>query len=413
MLDLPAFADQTCALELLRDWDADRNAEVKTQASVQYHLLVAQSGENAGQSAKDLLSVLPSYGPDHKERRQAAAAGLIILKQLNTIIGKVETIGSTGQQMNIPVSDGARQNRVFLDLLGKNWLYIKSVIGEHWEILQDRIGSDELWQHLATVAAEHPALAKEILEIADSDWNLRRTSSVLKLLARTIPKSEGLASTCISVLAATGDSYHWYGWYDSVEAASDILADQFRGDPEVEKRIVATVSGDRVPTGVVMALSLGWRQNDLLKRLIFDHIPREATASELYTKYAVAPAVKVPPIIESDLSWVQHNQYQINMITKPLLARLRFDAEAAAQIFTHLQTSTNTGVKASFPKLLATAGEMTIERANWCREELSRQQSLSSPDIGYDVLGGVARSVSLCLLESLGETPSAATRLSP
>jgi hypothetical protein len=92
-------------------------------------------------------------------------------------------------------------------------------------------------------------------------------------------------------------------------------------------------------------------------------------------------------------------------MTKPLLARLRFDPEAATQSFAHLKTSTNPGVKASFPKLLAAAGEMIAERAHWCREELERQQLLRSPENGYDILARAPRSVSLCLLESLAETP--------
>jgi hypothetical protein len=409
VLDLPVFAEQTFASELLRDWDAERNVEVKTQASVQYHTLIKQSGRDIAQATSDLQSVLPCYGPDHEERRQAAGAGLIVLKELSAIVGKIETIGHTGRQINIPVSL-FRRNRVFLDLLGKNWLYVKSVIGEQWEILSQRIGPDDLWERMAAVAAEHPELSKDILEKADSDWTLRRSANFLTLLARTDPKSQRLVSACISVLVANAQ---WHHWYDSVEAASDILADQFRGDPEIEKRIVAIASENRVPTSVIMALSLGWPKNELFKQLEFDPSPGDVTASELYIKYAVASAAETPPIIEADLGWIRYNNYQVTMMTKPLLARLRFDPEVAAQIFEHLKTSTNPCVKASFPKLLAAIGQMTPERADWCREELGRQRLLRSPEIGYDVLAGVPRSVGLCLLESLGQTPSAGTYASP
>jgi hypothetical protein len=209
------------------------------------------------------------------------------------------------------------------------------------------------------------------------------------------------------------DKEDWFRWYDSVEAASDILADQFRGDPEIEKRIVALASEHRVPTSVIMPLSLGWRGNELLKQIEFDHNPRDVRASELYTKYAVASVAQIPPIIEADLAWARYNQFQVTMMTKPLLGRLRFDPEVAAQMFAYLRTSTNSSVKASFPKLLAVTAEMTLERADWCRQELRRQHSLSSPEIGYDALARVPRSVSLCLLESLGETPAAGAQVSP
>jgi energy-coupling factor transporter ATP-binding protein EcfA2 len=409
VLDLPIFADQTFALELLRDWDSERNVEVKTQASIQYHTLIKESGRDIEQATSDLQSVLPSYGPDHQERRQAAGAGLIVLKQLNTIVGKIERIGDTGKQINIAVSDGFRQNQVFVNLLAKNWHYVKSVIGEQWEILTDRTGSGELWERLATVAAEHPELTKDILEKVDSDLTLGRSASVLTLLSRTDPRSERVVSACMSVLAA---KENWDHWYDSVEAASDILAGQFRGDPEIEKRIVTIASEDSVPTSVIMSLSLGWRENSLLKQLEFDHDPQDVRASELYTKYAVVSATEMPPIVEADLAWTRHNKYQVTMMTKPLLARLRFDPEAATQCFAHLKTSTNSSVKASFPKLLAATGEMTAERADWCRQELERQRSLRSPEFGYDALSRVPSSVIVCLLESLGEVPSASTGVS-
>ena len=135
-----------------------------------------------------------------------------------------------------------------------------------------------------------------------------------------------------------------------------------------------------------MPLSLGWRDSELFKQLDFDHNPRDVSASELYTKYAVTAAAEIPPIIEADLAWARHNKYQVTMMTKPLIARLRFDPEVAAESFAHLKTSANPNVKASLPRLLAATGEITAERANWCREELGRQRSLRSPEIGYDVL---------------------------
>jgi len=362
------------------------------------------------EAANKLQALLPCYGPDHEERRQAAGAGLIVLKQLNVIVGKVKTIGHTGKQINIAVSDGFRQNRVFLDLLGQNWPYVKTVIGEQWEILTDRMSPSELWERLAAVATEHPALAKDILEKADFDSTLRRGANVLLLLSRTDPRSERLVSACISVLAAKND---WHHWYDSVEAASDILADQFRGDPAIQERITDISSENHIPSSVIMPLSLGWRESELLRHLDFGSGPREVGASELYTKYAVASEAKIPQIIEDDLTWARHNRFQVTMMTKPLLSRLRFDPEVASRIFEHLKASLNPSVKASFPRLLAATGEMTPERIDWCREELGRQQSSSSPQIGYDVLEQVPRSVTLCLLESIGETASPGTQLSP
>jgi hypothetical protein len=161
-----------------------------------------------------------------------------------------------------------------------------------------------------------------------------------------------------------------------------------------------------------MALSLGWPKNELLRHLQFGHNLERVGAAELYSKYAVTSASQLPRIIEADLDWARRNEYQVMMITKPLLARLRFDPEVAAQIFEHLKASTNPTVKASFPRLLGAIGEVTPERADWCVQELGRQKLLKCPEIGYDALARTARSVTLCVLESLGGAGSADGRLS-
>jgi hypothetical protein len=410
VLDLPVFADRGFAIELLSGWDAERDAEVKTQASIQYHSLFLQTGGDDTAALDTLISTLPCYGPDHEERRQAAGAGLIVLKHLDVVIGKIETIGHVGEQINIPVSDEYRQNRVFLNLLGKNWLYVKAVIGDRWEILTNRRNSNELWERLAAVAIEYPELAKYILERADTDWPLKRSANTLILLSRFEPKSDALVTTCIAVLS---DESQWHHWYDSVEAASDILADQFRGNLEVQKRILSLISEHHVPTSAVMPLSLGWPDTQLLQRFNFELDPNDVRAPELYAKYAVIASKDLPKILESDLAWARHHKYQVTMMLKPVLARLRYDSAAAVQVFDYLKGSSNPRIKASFPKLLAAAGEMTVERAEWCRKEIERQQVSVSPEIGYDITVTGPRSVVSCLLESIGETLSRGTVTAP
>jgi hypothetical protein len=198
-----------------------------------------------------------------------------------------------------------------------------------------------------------------------------------------------------------------------VETASEILAEQFRGNPEIEKRIIAIASERHVPTSVIMALALGWRSSDLLKEIEFDLNPADVRASELYTKYAVAKAERIPSIIEADLVWARLNKYQTTMLVKPLIARLRFDPLVAEYCFAYVKLASNPDVKVSFPRILAAAGEMTAERAAWCREELERQQAIESPEFGFDVLAQTPRSLYLCLLDSLGETTSFASQLTP
>jgi len=397
--DLPLFSDKGFAIEVLEDWDTERNGEVKTQASIQYHTLLLPAVGTAALEKLDRM--LPCYGPDHEDRRQAAAAGLIILNELHRIVGRTEFIGHEGQPINIPVTEGRRQNRVFLNLLGAHWPYVKQALNGDFSILTARIGPEELWQRLAVVAADHPALTREILERAEADPRLGKSSQFLELLGRLEPRSENLIRACLSVI---GDhDSDWHGWYDATEAAADILAEQFRGDPATEARLTSLGDPSRVRLGVIMALSLGWRQNQLLMQLAFRRRNGEVGAAELYRKYACIPSERLAGALEQDLVWAQHNGFQADSIVRPLVARLKDDPQAAHAIWEMLFASTNPSVKASFCKLLAISGSFTPERDSWSRDELKRQSLPEIPDLGYDILTRTTRAVSLCLLESLGE----------
>ena len=252
-------------MDVLKGWDTERNAEVKAQASFQYHSLLQVDETERTAAFKVLDSMLPCYGPDHEERRQAAAVGLIVLKHLDIVVGKVESIGHEGRQVNIPVTDGLKRNRVLLNLLGTHWDYVKQVLAGKFEILTQNVGPGELWQNLAIVAAEHPALARDVLEAGETDLGLRGSANFLTLVGRLEPRSERLAQLC---LAAIADNGRRHDWFDSTEGAAVLLADQFRGDPRIETT-VGLGPPDHLRTGVVMALSLGWRHNQLLQELEF------------------------------------------------------------------------------------------------------------------------------------------------
>jgi hypothetical protein len=259
-----------------------------------------------------------------------------------------------------------------------------------------------LWQNLAIVAAEHPPLARDIVEKAEADAELRRTASFLALIGRLEPRSERLLQACLAALAGNSGSYNWF---DSTEAAAILLADHFRGDPKVEERLVALNPPHRVRTGSVMALCLGWGCNRLLQELEFDTISSLAMdAGELYAKYVCLPASNLAAALETDLVSAQRNPFHVDNVIRPLIARLHTDSEAVSNLSDALFSTVNPSVKATFPKILAASGSFTAERDKWCRDELARQRALQSPEIGYDLLAKVPRAVSLCLLDSLGET---------
>jgi hypothetical protein len=397
--ELARSAGRDFALDVLKDWDTEHNAEVKTQASIEFHSLL--STDEIATALTHLDGMLPCYGPDHEERRQAAAAGLVVLKQLDRVVGRLESIGHEGRQVNIAVSDGLRRNRVFLNLLGKNWSYVKQALGANLSVLAPRIGPDQMWKNLAVVAAEYPQLTWEVFEMAETDPELRRSANFLALVGRTEPKSERLARLCLAVI---GDNSRTYDWFDSVEAAAFLLAEQFAGESKVERQLVSSGEPHFIQTGVAMALSLGWAHNEVLRDFAAETL-RDPTmdAAHLYAKYAWLPCPKLAEVLESDLPWAATNSHLADNLIRPVVARLHRDPDSVRVLSDALRATGNPSVKASFARLLALGSGLIAERDAWCRAELERQNSLMSPELGYDLLAKRTRAVTTCLFESLGE----------
>jgi hypothetical protein len=399
--ELARFAERDFALEVLKDWDTEHNAEVKTEAAIEFHSLLSMDRAEIADALPHLDEMLPCYGPDHEERRQAAAAALIVFKQLERIVGKTETIGHVGRQVNIPVSGGFKRNRVLLNLLGEHWNYVKQALGGNLNILVSHIGSDTLFEGLALAAVEHPQLAREVFDMAETDIELRHSANFLALVGRMEPRSERLVQLCLAVI---GENTPRHDWFDSVEVASSLLAEHFEGDAKIEEQLVSLGSPQFIRTGAVMALSLGWPGNEVLRTFAVGALKDEAMdASHLYAKYALLPSSKLAAAVEGDLTWAQTHAHLVDSLIRPLAARLHRDSEVVRALSDTLFSTTNPSVKASFARLVASSSGLTAERDAWCRGELERQNSLESPEFGYDLLAKRTRTVSACLFESLGE----------
>jgi len=352
-------------LDVLKGWDTERNAEVKAQASLQYHSLLKADEVERTDAVKVLDSMLPCYGPDHEERRQAAAAGLIVLKHLDLVVGKVESIGHVGRQVNIPVTDGLKKNRVFLNLLGTHWGYVKQVLAGKFEILTQNVGPSELWQNLAIVAAEHPSLATDVLEAGETDLGLRGSANFLTLVGRLEPRSERLAQLCLAAIADNGPRDDLF---DSNEAAAVLLADQFRGDPRIEERLVGLGSRWHFPlVGAITNCSKSW--NLALQGLELWMLANSMQNTRVFQPQCYQQRSK-------QICFAQRNPFFVNNVIRPLVARLRDDPEAVGHVCNTLFTSANPTIKASFSKILAFSGSFTVERDKWSQEEIGRQISL-------------------------------------
>jgi hypothetical protein len=185
------------ALDLLAKYDVENDAELKTQASVAYHKRLVADGLDLASAISYLSEIIVAYGIDHEERRQAALAGLVVLRQLDIMLAKRETIG-TDRPVSVTLYRLGRPNLALVRTLAENWAYVKDVFGQELETrLSGPTGSSILWEALPLVTTDIPAIHGEILDHFDRNESLSLTPGALSFLAKVKPRSELLRTRCI------------------------------------------------------------------------------------------------------------------------------------------------------------------------------------------------------------------------
>jgi hypothetical protein len=401
--ELPACGDPNLALELLQQWDSEKNAEVKTLACVNYNRLLREMNGDTRPSLQQLTDMIPCYGPDHEERRQAALAGLLTLRAVEAIRGKSETIGFEGQPVVVELSSGLKTNLVVAESIGKNWEHLKETFEGNPARLLQRAGYQEFWAELALVGADYPDLARDILKQGELRPAILRSSNVLNMIGRLEPRSERLLALCLDVLGDRPQQYE-YGWFERAETAAALLAQHFRKDPAVETRLQEFLKGGSVPTGVVEAICTGWPESECVEWLVKNMGALGlSNVAQLYIMYATVNVTGLPSLLAFHLKWALENRHQADALVKAALARLRNDASVHDSLFEFLTHASDPSVKASFPRFLKLAAGLTSAEFRWCRDEIDRQSGLRSPEVGFDLFLQTPRVVTICLLECLND----------
>jgi hypothetical protein len=394
------------ARSVLREYDAEHEADLKVLASIGYHSQIPAGGPLAEEAIEQLQSMIGAYGPDFHERRQAAFAGLVLLHRLDVMNDARETIGEP-RPVSIPHS--WRPNVSLLRLVAEHWGQLTATFGND---LASRLSRDasavEFWMDLTAVAAEFPALHDEVLNALDDHPNAALDPSALIFLAAVRPRTPLLRDGCLSVLAQA-DGPGSMIRTEQVAVAADVLVTGFGGDPAVVGALTSKTRPSLYAEGLVVALCAGWPQHSLLDEL-YDQLQTykggsvPTTYSVLFAlTYTKLPAEQLPERLERDLRRGEAAQQSpLGALTRPLIQRIRRDADARAVFTDLLRPSLYGSGKATVPRVIAAANGVSPTLATWCREEVERQLAEDTvPQFGFDLLAGHMRAVALSLLDVL------------
>jgi hypothetical protein len=294
---------------------------------------------------------LCAYGPEHEERRQLAWIGMLMLGDLTLIDGVEETIGHSGAPgVKLEILYDGDVDQILVDLVAENWNRLCAHFGEAvFERLNGKSDSQRrtaaeqrlhVMSALATVASRYPVIAEMLRHEADAEPALRQDRHFL-LWAKEENRSD--EETLRALASKLGDMAH--RWQDPI---LDSLLDResWNVTDEVFKAILTEdavggrsgllyVSGKLAayaqlfPADSLTVTALG----DLESWFRTDRATREPRdwGDTLAIAFGVAEPQDLPVIatrVHSRISIGMSDLY-LPLFTKPLIRRLRVDADAA------------------------------------------------------------------------------------
>ncbi len=399
--------DDTFAMSLLRLYDYEPDKEIKTQASISYHMRLKALNQDMKSAIEYLSQSIGCYGFDHEERQQAAFCGLAILGRLDVMINFEEAIGKS-EPCAISIINSLSPNVPLLRYILQNWDDIKVAFGkELWKMLnKPNYDILNLWDELCQFADEYPSPRNEMLHFLESRNEQNAKPNILRFLSRVRPKSPILLEYCLKILCI-GDHRNDFSWNESVVAA-ELISKNFGGDCDVLTHLMSGSPKDHADEKLILTLCEGWPESEELNS-IFEIVTRQKRPLSFATYFQLICRKSSSEFIFKALLKLLSNYERIHrnysqLITRPILRRLQADDNFSAMLIKHLQNNSNPSEKATFPKLIGASRGMPSELRIWCIEEANRQVSDSEcPEVGFDLVVGELRPVIFSLMDAINQ----------
>ena len=376
---------------LLSIYDEDTEANVKTAASIGYMMSVKRRGEISSSLLDKLNKGLRAVGPDLDERRQAAFSALLELDRLDI----VETFWSEDGMRNINFSRGRETNLRLAAHLTYRWDLVSKAFGENF---WDRVGwiPDEFLTEMAAHTTD-PVLSDKII-----DWLKRvdggtSTTPWLQLCSRLWRGTPRLRELCLTLIS---DSKYIA---PSIVAA-EVIAEQFASDTETFDTLEALVAQGNISNSLVIALSAGWPDSQLQKKLIEQiEISKLLLPARFHLLAASTPPDKFVTEVGTKMATLRDAIWEfLPSCLHAVTARFARDEQVREFAFRCLETQPTSFEKMNFPSFLLVADDQPERLRTWMRSEIKRQsEGVRLAEVALDLSTGTVRSVGHVLMEHL------------
>ncbi|MEI6152621.1 MAG: NACHT domain-containing protein [Deltaproteobacteria bacterium] len=398
------IGDNEYIISLLKNYDLEENGSVKTISSISYYTLLNKSDIDQSESTEYLSKSIVCYGPDHKERRQAAFCGIVLLNRIDLMINAKETIGAD-RICSISMGDRSLPNVPLTRFVLQHWDKIKASFGDEFYSRIYRGDHDLLtfWDTCCPFADEYPSPRDEAIRFFEERKERTAKPEILRFLGRVKPKSSLLLEYCLPALSKKDNHYNFD---DNTVVASELLGVNFAGDNDILTLIVKDAKEYPYYGGIIIALCEGWPDSDALEQIYKWACQHTSWSPHYYVYFQLICQKSHSNVIIKALKRIlSETIIRKRNIIRPIVRRLKADDVLTDLLIEILQNKPTPSEKSTIPKLISTSRGVSPELREWITEEVQNQLSGTEPhEVGVDLFVGEMRPVIHSLMDVIDQT---------
>lgn len=410
-----SFGRERGVRDILSRYDIESDTHVRTQMSISYYSSgvadVAREVERLSTDAKTHRSVIGAP-------RQAAFAGFLVLSKLDVFRTMKEpdwsrmdpSRGESGPLTLTVHVDFGEVNHALAKCIVHHWNYLKQELGEDfWVRLCDGHAHElpRLIESISPFVRSGGRVGEDVAKLLDESPKRIAGPNTLLCLRRLRPRSRLLLDYCMHAIGVRGSNNDLNTMFGAWITAGELLGQEFADDGDVLAELNRPfLTQNKLFWGSVLALCVGWPDNDILQS-IFDLIRNRHTPDSLnpaaYFALVCAKS-KADVVLRAITSRVRSGSslrpWQTGTIVRMLVTRIRRDPALLEQLNTHIKSELPASETAGVARLIASAQGVSEELRLWCINGIEQQMGrTASPEIGFDFVFGERRAVMDTLLD--------------
>lgn len=393
------------AKNFLSRYDCEINSDLKVLGATRYYEAVNFIDSSRALYVDRLVDDCMAVGHDHEARRGAAFAGLLILNAIDRFVA----LEWAGKPLGLGVARFGNESPSLLDLIERKWSVLFETFGCDLVSRLTGLGSDVnmFWTALAPYISRSRNLRAPFIDFCEAHTQTL-DAQLLQVLSKELPKSDLLLRHCWRAIDQARQPSNISSWnaLQSYFEASVVLKEQFAGCTKISERLeqgFLASQGRHYATALAIYAPL----SKCLDGVMEQAVEHARLGGPWYLPILLASerieCGKYTELITEMLGREDHSiwgfQERINVSVRLRMGRDKKVGSLMRQI---LQGTPNENQVASFPRYLATSGELTGEIYQVCRELLNARAKFKGvPPAGFDAFADLVRPTTHSLLDVL------------